>query len=203
MIYQCNGCNKTTFETTCPTCTVSAAPPSAGLTPQYLTPLDPSFYPDFQYQSKGLLKDLLGKKKEQAQLNDLLNSVLRKYAELKKPYFTNFIHTTRSQSGTYDDNILPGARIDGVYSERELFREVLIRQGFNELEGFPALLDKLLLTTTFNSAYTGFSRELNRHVKPSLRETLASWIEEAGTNFRTNLSLFFIFYGKMIFNTLK
>jgi HJR/Mrr/RecB family endonuclease len=193
MIYQCNGCNKTTFETTCSACIASAAPPSAGLTPQHLTPLDPSFYPDFQYQSKGLLKDLLGKKKEQAQLNDLLNSVLRKYAELKKPYFTNFIHSTRSQGGTHDDKVVPGARTDGVYSERELFREVLIRQGFNELEGFPALLDKLLLTTTFNSAYSGFSRELSRHVKPSLRETLTSWIEEAGTNFRANLSLFFYF----------
>ncbi|NWD69444.1 restriction endonuclease [Pseudomonas gingeri] len=188
MIYQCNGCNKTTFETMCPWCTVSTTAPSAGL-----TPLDPSFYPDFQYQSKGLLKDLLGKKKEQAQLNDLLNNVLRKYAELKKPYFTNFIHTTQSQGSAHDDHGTPGARIDGVYSGRELFREVLIRQGFNELEGFPTLLDKLLLTTAFNSVYSGFSRELTRHIKPSLRETLNSWIEEAGTDFRANLSLFFYF----------
>lgn len=28
-----------------------------------------------------------------------------------------------------------GLRLDGVYSERELFREVLIRKGFDELEG--------------------------------------------------------------------
>ena len=117
-----------------------------------MTPLDPSFYPDFQYQSKGFLKDIWGKKKEQAQLNELLNSVLRKYAELKQPYFTNFIHTTRDPvGGGGDDAAVPGARMNGVYSERELFREVLIRRGFDELEQLPTLLDKLLLTTAFNS----------------------------------------------------
>lgn len=76
MIYQCNGCNRTTFETACPWCNSSDTSPSAALSTQQLTPLDPSFYPDFQYQSKGLIKDFLGKKKEQAQLNDLLNNVL-------------------------------------------------------------------------------------------------------------------------------
>ena len=76
-----------------------------------MTPLDPSFYPDFQYQSKGFLKDIWGKKKEQSQLNDLLNSVLRKYAELKQPYFTNFIHTTRNPvGGGGDEAAVPGER---------------------------------------------------------------------------------------------
>lgn len=158
MIYQCNGCNRTTFETACPWCMGSQVSPSSELTLRHLTPLDPSFYPDFQYRSKGLIKDFLGKKKEQAQLNDLLNNVLRKYAELKQPYFTNFIHTTRESAGSSDDAGVPGPRLDGVYSERELFREVLIRKGFDELEGLPSLLDKLLQTTAFNSAYLGFSR---------------------------------------------
>lgn len=193
MIYQCSECSKTTFETACPWCNSSQVSPSAELRAQHLTPLDPSFYPDFQYQSKGLIKDFLGKKKEQAQLNDLLNNVLRKYAELKQPYFTNFIHTTRETASGSSDVGVPGPRFDGVYTERELFREVLIRKGFAELEGQPSLLDKLLLTTAFNSVYLGFSRELSRHIKTDLTETLRSWIEEAGTTFRSDLALFYYY----------
>lgn len=192
MIYLCNGCNKTTFETACPWCMGSEVSPSSELTLRHLTPLDPSFYPDFQYRSKGLIKDFLGKKKEQAQLNDLLSNVLRKYSELKQPYFTNFIHTTRVSRGN-DDAKVPGPRLDGTYTERELFREVLIRKGFDELEGQPSLLDKLLQTTAFNSAYLGFSRELSRHIRASLADTLRSWIEEAGTTFRSDLALFYYY----------
>ena len=192
MIYLCNGCNKTTFETACPWCMGSEISPSSELTLRHLTPLDPSFYPDFQYRSKGLIKDFLGKKKEQAQLNDLLSNVLRKYSELKQPYFTNFIHTTRV-SRDNDDAKVPGPRLDGTYTERELFREVLIRKGFDELEGQPSLLDKLLQTTAFNSAYLGFSRELSRHIRASLADTLRSWIEEAGTTFRSDLALFYYY----------
>ena len=68
-----------------------------------------------------------------------------------------------------------GTRLDGVYSERELFREVLIRKGFDELEGLPSLLDKLLQTTAINSAYLGFSRELTRHIRADLAETQRSY----------------------------
>ena len=116
--------------------------------------------------------------------------MLRKYSELKQPYFTNFIHTTRV-SRKNDDAKVPGPRLDGTYTERELFREVLIRKGFDELEGQPSLLDKLLQTTAFNSAYLGFSRELSRHIRASLADTLRSWIEEAGTTFRSDLALFY------------
>ncbi len=193
MIYQCNGCNKTTFEVSCPWCGGAQVQPSTAPDPQHLTPLDPSFYPDFQYQSKGFIKDLLGKKKEQAQLNDLLNNVLRKYAELKQPYFTNFIHTTRETTSSSNEVGVPGPRMNGVYTERELFREVLIRKGFDELEGLPTLLDKLLKTTAFNSVYAGFLRELSRHIKADLAETLRSWIEEAGTTFRSDLGLFYFY----------
>lgn len=193
MIYQCNACNRTTFETACPWCTGSELSPSSELSARHLTPLDPSFYPDFQYRSKGLLKDFLGKKKEQAQLNGLLNNVLRKYSELKQPYFTNFIHTTREGASDRDDAGVPGPRMDGAYTERELFREVLIRKGFDELEELPSLLDKLLLTTAYNSAYSGFSRELTRHIKATLSDTLRSWIEEAGTTFRADLALFYYY----------
>ena len=193
MIYLCSGCHKTTFETSCPWCSGAQSLDSAAPHIQHMTPLDPSFYPDFQYQSKGFIKDLLGKKKEQAQLNDLLNNVLRKYAQLKQPYFTNFIHTARDTTAGGSEASVPGPRFDGVYSQRELFREVLIRKGFDELEGLPTLLDKLLQTTTFNSVYAGFSRELTKHIKGDLHETLRSWIEEAGTTFRADLALFYFY----------
>lgn len=177
----------------CPWCSSSQVAASTEPHIQHLTPLDPSFYPDFQYQSKGFIKDFLGKKKEQAQLNDLLNNVLRKYAQLKQPYFTNFIHTTRDTAAGSSEVGVPGPRFDGVYSRRELFREVLIRKGFDELEGLPSLLDKLLQTTTFNSAYAGFSREMTKHIKGDFVETLRSWIEEAGTTFRADLALFYFY----------
>lgn len=193
MIYQCSGCSRATFETTCPWCNNSHISPSTEIPIQQLTPLDPSFYPDFQYQSKGLIKDFLGKKKEQAQLNELLDNVLRKYAQLKKPYFTNFIHTTRQTASGSEEAGVPGPRFEGIYTERELFREVLIRRGFDELEGLPSLLNKLLQTTSFNSIYLGFSRELSRHIKFDLAETLRSWIEEAGTTFCSDLALFYFY----------
>jgi len=193
MIYKCGHCKKTTLESLCPWCSSSESLQAVDLSQRILTPLDPSYYPDFQYQSKGILKDLLGKKREQAQLSDLLSNVLRKYAELKEPYFINYIHTSRDEINSQDDGGVPGPRNNGVYTERELFREVLIRKGFNELEGLPSLLNKLLRTTSFGSEYNGFSRELTRHIKSSLRGTLTSWIVESGTTFRSNLSLFFYF----------
>ncbi|WP_345891130.1 restriction endonuclease [Burkholderia sp. Ax-1719] len=156
-------------------------------------PLDPSFYPDFQYQSKGFIKDLFGKKKEQAQLNDLLHNVLTKYAALKQPYFANYIYTVRPGESETSEADTPGARVNGSYSNRELFREVLIRKGFTELEEAPHLLDKLLMTTAFNGAYVGFSSEISRHVSGSISDILKSWIQEAGTSFRDDLCLFFYF----------
>lgn len=70
---------------------------------------------------------------------------------------------------------------------------MLVRKGFNELEELPELLDKLLLTTSFNALYYGFAKEVKRHIKSTLTESLKSWIEEAGTTFRADLSLF-LFY---------
>ena len=70
---------------------------------------------------------------------------------------------------------------------------MLIRKGFNELEELPQLLDKLLLTTGFNAAYLGFSSEISRHTEGPLENVLRSWIGEAGTRFRDDLSLFFYF----------
>ncbi len=194
MIFQCSACNRTSFETKCPWCKYAPTQESGHQsTGAQQVPLDPSFYPEFQYQTKGFLKDLLGKKKEQAQLNDLLRTVLRKYSELKKPYFANFFHTVRNHGVESDEAATPGARTNGTYSNRELFREVLIRKGFTELEELPHLLDKLLFTTGFNAVYLGFSNEISRHANGSLENTLRSWIAETGTRFREDLSLFFYF----------
>lgn len=169
----------------------STASPTAPASQQ--VPLDPSFYPEFQYQTKGFIKDLFGKKKEQAQLDELLRSVLSKYTEFKKPYFTNFFHTIRNGEVEETGATRSGARTNGTYTNRELFRQVLIRKGFAELEELPHLLDKLLLTTGFNAAYFGFVSEASRHVKDSLPETLKSWIAETGPRFRDDLSLFFYY----------
>src|SRR5260370_19170372 len=93
MIYRCSVCRKTSFETQCLWCArISNQGAGSVQSTGLQVPFDHSFYPDFQYQSKGFIKDFLGKKKEQAQLNDMLRNVLNKYAELKKPYFaTTFI----------------------------------------------------------------------------------------------------------------
>ncbi|ANI83321.1 restriction endonuclease [Kosakonia oryzae] len=203
MIYQCQSCNRTTFEINCPWCSGvgpathsgwdsrSLPAQSSDIQQLTLTPLNPSFYPEFHYQSKGMLKDLFGKKKEQTQLNQLLESVLEKYSRFKDPYFTNFIYTSRfSRGNDLDKNYTED---NGVYSELTLFREVLVRQGFNELEQLPLLLDKLLLTTSFNALYFGFAKEVSRHIKSTFTESVKSWIDEAGTSFRADISLF-LFY---------
>lgn len=81
---------------------------------------------------------------------------------------------------------------------------MLVRKGFNELEELPMLLDKLLLTTSFNALYNGFAKEIKRHIKPTFTESLKSWIEEAGTTFRADLSLFlyFVWNNKITFPEL-
>jgi hypothetical protein len=194
VIYQCSACSRTSFEITCPWCaSLPVEPVITSSATRQQVPLDPSFFPEFQYQTKGFLKDLFGRKREQAQLSELLSVVLQKYTQLKKPYFANFFHTTREEAGEPEVTTALGARKNGSYSKRELFREVLIRKGFTELEELPLLLDKLLLSTGFNAAYLGFSSEVSRHIKGSLQESLASWIGESGTIFRDDLSLFFYF----------
>lgn len=198
MIYQCYSCNKKSFEVNCPWCSgiIPTASPQWGIKSSLtqssdslqMIPLNPAFYPEFQYQSKGMLKDLFGKKKEQSQLNELLESVLEKYSTFKDPYFTNFIYTSKfSPEKKSEEDLLEN---NNTYTELRLFREVLVRKGFNELEKLPLLLNKLLLTTSFNALYYGFSKEVKRHIKPTLIESLKSWIEEAGTTFRADLSLF-------------
>lgn len=103
MVYVCMDCSKTTFEITCPSCGTGFEEQGKGknssLVPDKLIPLDPPFYPEFQYKSKGLLKDFLSKKKEQAELNELLDRVQSKYAGLKSPYFVTTKRGQISQRG--------------------------------------------------------------------------------------------------------
>jgi hypothetical protein len=168
-----------------------------------MIPLNPSFYPEFQYQSKGILKDLFGKKKEQSQLNQLLQDVLNKYATFKDPYFTNFIYTTKFSHDKKTETDLSEDK--STYSDLVLFREVLVRKGFTELEELPMLLDKLLLTTSFNALYNGFAKEAKRHIKSTFTDSLKAWIEEAGTTFRADLSLFlyYIWDNKLNYTSLE
>ncbi|WP_038903846.1 restriction endonuclease [Dickeya zeae] len=215
MIYQCHSCKKTSFEINCPWCsgtiptTLSAWDNKTSPIQQSdiqqlkLTPLNPSFYPEFHYQSKGMLKDLFGKKKEQTQLNQLLESVLEKYSRFKDPYFTNFIYT--SNFSRNNDLEKDYTEDNGIYSEISLFREVLIRKGFNELEQLPLLLNKLLLTTSFNALYYGFSKEVKRHIKSTFTESVKSWIDEAGTSFRADISLFlyYLWSNKIQFSSIE
>ncbi|WP_206683202.1 restriction endonuclease [Neptunicella marina] len=154
-----------------------------------MVPLNPSFYPDFHYVSKGFVKDLFGKKKEQENLNNLLDRVLTKYNELLNPYFLNYAYLLLGDSheaSTINSN-------NNEYSSAELFQQVLVRKGFVELRERPDLLYKLLSTTVFASTYSGFRREIKRHIKNDLDSSLRSWIDESGTDFRNNLCLFLYF----------
>ncbi|QND82956.1 Restriction endonuclease [Chromobacterium vaccinii] len=183
MIYQCNSCSGFSFKSSCPRCGESGSDTQI--------PLDPSFYQEFQYKSKGFLKDLLSKKKEVANLEELLNRVLRKYADLKHPFFTNFVFVSNFNNAHVSQiQEYTGFVVGKDYTDIELFQEVLVRNGFDELKRLPELINKLLATTLFESEYIGFSNQLVRHVSDNIRTSLESWISEVGMGFRKYLPLF-------------
>lgn len=190
MLYLCKQCRNSTFETWCPYCDKDNSLKNKSPLSNKLVPLDPSFYPEFQYRSKGLIKDLFGKRKEKAYLSGLLDRVLEKYQALKAPYFINFIHTTKSPIGDIHSSIFYGARSNGIYSDYEIFHEVLARKGFDELRDYPELLEKLIFTTHFDSKVSSFFSEVSRHIKDDLNKSLYSWIKESGTTFREDAPLF-------------
>lgn len=196
MLYLCKQCHNSTFETWCSYCDDNNIIKNKTPLSDHLVPLDPSFYPEFQYRSKGLIKDLFGKKKEKAYLSNLLDHVLEKYQALKSPYFINFIHTTRSPIDDIQSSIFYGARTDGIYSDYEVFHEVLVRKGFDELRDYPELLEKLIFTTHFSNKVSSFSSEVSRHIKNDLDSSLRSWIEESGTIFREDMPLFLYYLWK-------
>jgi len=126
------------------------------------------------------------KKKKQQELDRKLESVLEKYTRFKHPYFVNYLHIARGGSddteGDYSSKF--------TYSRLTLFHHVLTRLGFNELQEYPNLTKKLVLSTEFDFDYSNFVSQIERHMKDSLRGSVYSWIGERGALFRKELPLF-------------
>lgn len=172
MLYRCFNCMEFELDPECPHCDGESAES---------VPLDPVYYPEFQYRSKGLIRDLLGGRREKKELQATLDRVLEKYHEFEAPYFQNYFHLGHSDADSSEPTDSWKLR---------LFGAVLVRLGFNELEEFPDLLLKLVRTTSFRFIYADFDRRAQRHMTNSLRESLESWISESGTAFRRELPLF-------------
>ncbi len=179
MIYLCYNCNKYFFDEICPVCGVDKI--------NSYIPLDPKYYPEFKYQSQGLLKDLLFKKKTEKNLQDKLNNVLNKYYKFKDPYFINYLHIDRKR---YIEKIPD----ELYYSKLQLFNEILVRLGFGEISEFEKLTEKLLKSTELDFEYTNFVQNISKHIKVNLHDSLVSWIEEKGALFRKELPLFFVLF---------
>jgi hypothetical protein len=139
-------------------------------------PLDPSYYPEFQYRSQGAVMDLLVKRKTEKALDATLDAVLRKYEQFKSPYFVNYMHLAGQGSPDQD--------------QLHLFRLVLVRLGFDELVDNPSLTSKLVGSTSFRFQYDSFVNRSSGHLRSDLETTLRSWIEERGPAFRHDLAMF-------------
>lgn len=182
MIYLCHHCSHTGFAVQCTNCLSNDS--------NNHIPLNPKFYPEFQYQSKGLITDALFKKKDESKLKAALERILMKYNKMKHPYFINFFYINNYLSPEAPKEITnTHSDYNSSYSELDLFYKNLVIKGFTELEDHPHLLHKLLLTTGFEALYIGFRKEIDRHIKGSLEESLESWIDETGTAFRRDLPL--------------
>lgn len=114
MLFNCFRCRKVTFSHVCPRCG----------SPDTNVPLDPAFYPEFQYQSQGFVKDLFLKGQALQNLAQQRVEVLRKYQQFERPYFVNYVHMVGRSSDGVDPATDPNLR---------LFDGVLQRLGFTEL----------------------------------------------------------------------
>ncbi len=173
MLYRCHQCEHFSFHAICPTCGAEAQDDNI--------PLDPEYYPEFQYRSRGLVKDLFVRRKIEKELHSKLDAVLRKYSEFEKPYFVNYVHLA-------GEDPLQGTEGD-KHSKFRLFHAVLVRRGFDELEQLPQLTNKLVRLTAFRFLYVDFVKRTERHVSANLESTLQSWIDERGPVFRSHLPL--------------
>lgn len=165
MLYNCFKCRRVTFASVCPRCG----------SPDTNVPLNPAFYPEFQYQTQGFFKDLLFKGQTVQDLARQRQEVLKKYQRFEKPYFVNYVHMV----GRSSDGVDPAAD-----SNLRLFDGVLQRLGFNELSTYPVLLAKLVRSTAFRFQYEEFRERFLPHIRPTLDDTLRSYIGEAGSLFR-------------------
>ena len=97
MIYMCNSCLDISFASSCSKCVEQDQLHDN-------VPLNPAFYNEFQYESKGVINDLFFKKNKTKLLGAVLNIVLEKYEDLKHPYFTNFTYiSSHIDSDNSDD----------------------------------------------------------------------------------------------------
>ena len=176
MIRQCYKCNKYNFVKTCPICNEEESN----------IPLNPIYYPEFEYRSKGFLSDLFTKKPETKKLNNKLDSVLAKYLRFENPYFINYYYLSIQKNGQ-------GSDTQKTFSDLTLFEQVLLNLGFSEIDEYPALLEKLIKSTEFSFKYKEFEKKTAHHFKDTIKESLSSWIEEKGDLFRYELPLF-IYY---------
>lgn len=180
MIYKCYECGNVTFKPShCSKCETSEP-----------IPLYPEYYTDFIYRSKGLVKDLFGKKRATQELENYKGRVLQSYDELRTPYFVNFNYLSRVNIDSIDFDSFIGPSINANYCELELFRDVLVNAGFEDLRNNPEILVKLLKTTAFYSDYIGFRREAENWVKNDIISSLTSFVSHLGVNYRNHLELF-------------
>jgi len=170
MLFRCFSCNKVGFDIPCRSC---------GAEDKDIVPLDPQFYPEFQYRSQGFVKDLFVKRKTEKKLQTKLDLVLQKYSEFENPYFVNYMQL----AGRNADVETSGSS----YSDLLLFQNVLVRLGFDELLEFPQLAIKLVRSTSFRFYFEDFVQRTKHHIKTELETSLASWIDDRGASFRNEL----------------
>lgn len=188
MLFNCYQCGHLGFHQLCPTCGPDFQNDNV--------PIDPEYYPEFQYRSEGFIKDLFVRKKTEKELQSKLNVVLDKYRQFEEPYFVNYVHVTGAYAGELDkaDESLEGAASD--YSKLRLFHGVLLQLGFGELAEYPQLTSKLVRSTSFRLRYSDFVRTTSPHLFDRFELTLKSWIEDRGAAFRSDLPLLLYYLWK-------
>ena len=177
VIYKCQSCGLVGFYEICVSCGEEERDVN--------TPIDPRLYPEFQYKSKGFVKDLFVKKRVEGELQEKLDATLEKYFRFEDPYFINYVNIS-----AYSGDVASGG---SGFSDLDLFHSVLVQLGFGELREFPKLTARLVATTSFRFQYSAFVREIKRHAADTFQETASSWIEESGGAFRRDLPLL-LFY---------
>ncbi|MFP4698580.1 MAG: restriction endonuclease [Eubacteriales bacterium] len=184
MIYWCFNCSNISFDNICSNC-------SEEFYDDYI-PLDPTYYPELNYKSKGFIIDLF-KRKEKQYLELKKEEVIVKYNKYKQPYFINFMHLV-GKYGTETGDPATDPKLN-------LFKQVLLRLDFNEIADFPELLSKLVRSTAFQFRYNKFVTRFEPHIKSSFKDTLRSYISESGTTYRENYyMMLYYFWTNNLFN---
>jgi hypothetical protein len=179
MIYKCFSCGKYSFNSVSGGYGSDVSSCGCATDASDIVPLDPAYYPEFEYKSKGMVYDIFNKKKELENIDAKLQSVLEKYASFKSPYFINYSKMKLELRGGSQASFL----------DLDLFKQVLLNLGFHEIHQYPDLLQKLIKSTVFEFEYISFVNEIEKHIKEDFNDTLVSWIEASGESFRYALPL--------------